>query len=61
VCLARLLGVSLARGGSAATVRGSAEGSAVYHDDVADYVTNAPTITANALGIALMAWFAAGP
>jgi len=29
---------------------------AVYHDDVADYVTNEPTITANAAGVALSAW-----
>ncbi len=31
---------------------------AVYHDDVADYVTNEPTITANAAGIALASWYA---
>ncbi len=29
---------------------------AVYHDDVADYATNEPTITTNAAGIALLAW-----
>jgi endoglucanase len=31
---------------------------AVYHDDVADYVTNEPTITANAAGVALASWYA---
>jgi endoglucanase len=31
---------------------------AVYHDDVADYVTNEPTITANAAGIAMVSWYA---
>ncbi|MEP7356916.1 MAG: glycoside hydrolase family 9 protein [Anaerolineales bacterium] len=34
---------------------------AIYHDDVADYVSNEPTISANAAGIALMAWFAPAP
>jgi hypothetical protein len=32
---------------------------AVYHDDVADYVTNEPTINTNALGLAATSWFAA--
>jgi len=31
---------------------------AVYHDHVADYVTNEPTITMNATGLALAAWYA---
>lgn len=31
---------------------------AVYHDDVADYVTNEPTLDAAALGIALTSWYA---
>lgn len=30
---------------------------AVYHDDSADYVTNEPTISMNATGIALTAWY----
>jgi len=32
--------------------------AAVYHDDVADYATNEPTIIANALGLALASWYA---
>ncbi len=32
--------------------------SAVYHDDRADYMTNEPTITMNAIGLALSAWLA---
>ena len=32
---------------------------AVYHDDVADYVTNEPTIGMNATGVALTAWLLA--
>ncbi len=31
---------------------------AVYHDDVADYITNEPTLTLNALGVALSSWYA---
>ena len=31
---------------------------AVYHDDPEDYVTNEPTITMNAAGIALLSWYA---
>jgi endoglucanase len=31
--------------------------SAVYHDDRADYVTNEPTISMNAIGLALAAWY----
>lgn len=31
---------------------------AVYHDDRADYMTNEPTITMNAVGLALSAWLA---
>jgi Tol biopolymer transport system component len=31
--------------------------AAVYHDDVEDYATNEPTIIANALGLALAAWY----
>ncbi len=34
---------------------------AVYHDDVADYVTNEPTITTNATAIALLAWLNRNP
>ena len=36
---------------------------AVYHDDKEDYVTNEPTLDANATGISLTAWYvaAAGP
>jgi peptidoglycan/xylan/chitin deacetylase (PgdA/CDA1 family) len=30
---------------------------AVYHDDKEDYVTNEPTLTSNATGIALAAWY----
>ena len=30
--------------------------AAVYHDDVNDYVTNEPTITMNAAGIAFLSW-----
>jgi hypothetical protein len=33
--------------------------AAVYHDDTEDWVTNEPTITMNAAGLALAAWFAA--
>jgi endoglucanase len=33
---------------------------AVYHDDKEDYVTNEPTLDANATGISLTAWFVAG-
>lgn len=32
--------------------------SAVYHDDRADYMTNEPTISMNAIGLALAAWLA---
>jgi endoglucanase len=32
--------------------------SAVYHDDRADYMTNEPTISMNAIGLALAAWYA---
>ena len=32
---------------------------AVYHDDKEDYVTNEPTLTANATGLSLAAWFVA--
>jgi hypothetical protein len=32
--------------------------SAVYHDDRADYMTNEPTISMNAVGLALAAWLA---
>lgn len=31
---------------------------AVYHDDVEDYVTNEPTISMNAVGLALTSWYA---
>lgn len=31
--------------------------AAVYHDDVEDYVTNEPTIFANAIGMALLSWY----
>ena len=31
--------------------------SAIYHDDVEDYVTNEPTLFANGLGIALLSWY----
>lgn len=30
----------------------------VYHDDKQDYVTNEPTLSMNAVGVALMSWFA---
>jgi hypothetical protein len=33
---------------------------AVYHDDKEDYVTNEPTLDANASGMSLTAWFVAG-
>jgi hypothetical protein len=33
---------------------------AVYHDDKEDYVTNEPTLDANAAGISLTAWVVAG-
>jgi hypothetical protein len=32
---------------------------AIYHDDKEDYTTNEPTLTANATGLALSAWYAA--
>jgi hypothetical protein len=32
---------------------------AVYHDDKEDYVTNEPTLDANATGISLTAWYVA--
>ena len=32
---------------------------AVYHDDKEDYVTNEPTLTANATGLSLAAWYVA--
>ncbi|MHC1781522.1 MAG: glycoside hydrolase family 9 protein [Anaerolineaceae bacterium] len=31
--------------------------SSVYHDDRADYMTNEPTISMNAIGLALAAWY----
>src|SRR5205085_3847678 len=31
---------------------------AVYHDDAADYTTNEPTINANAIGLAMIGWYA---
>ncbi len=31
---------------------------AVFHDDVADYTTNEPTIGINAMGVELSSWFA---
>lgn len=34
---------------------------AVYHDDKEDYVTNEPTLDANAAGMALTAWYVASP
>jgi hypothetical protein len=34
--------------------------TAVYHDDVEDYVTNEPTLDAAAFGLAVTSWFAAG-
>jgi endoglucanase len=33
---------------------------AVYHDDKEDYVTNEPTLDANAAGLSLTAWYATG-
>jgi hypothetical protein len=35
--------------------------AAVYHDDVEDYTTNEPTITANAIGLALSGWWGTLP
>jgi len=35
--------------------------SAVYHDDKEDYTTNEPTLTSNATGLSLAAWYVAAP
>lgn len=49
------LGITLSMSDTYAAFQSDA---AVYHDDVADYATNEPTIVANALGLALTAWYA---
>lgn len=55
-------GRKITLGGPDAYAAFQSEG-AVYHDDKEDYVTNEPTLTANATGLSLAAWYvaAAGP
>ncbi len=48
-------GITLTRADVYAAFQSS---EAVYHDDVADYITNEPTLTLNALGVALSSWYA---
>jgi hypothetical protein len=49
------LGITLSAPDAYAAFQSAA---AVYHDDVADYATNEPTLVANALGLALATWYA---
>src|SRR5262249_38588116 len=49
----RTQGIRLRRPDSLAAFQSEA---ALYHDDVEDYVTNEPTISANSVGLALLSW-----